>query len=85
MRIYGLNKYQNGLRRLWGAPKFEKTYLALAEKCKNKGLSKKLLDAVVISQLMTAKGRARKINQALDADPAERRRAINFIDGLRNS
>lgn len=61
MKVYGLNKYQNGLRRLWGASKFEKTYLALAEKCKNKGLAKKLLDAVIISELMTAKEKARKI------------------------
>lgn len=61
MKVYGLNKYQNGLRRLWGADQFEKIYLALAGKCMNKGLSKKLLDAVIISELMTAKEKARKM------------------------
>ena len=79
----GLNRTQNGLRRLWGAKKFEEVYMFLASKNKNKKMVSGLLDAVIISQLMTAKKRARLTNTWLDADPVRRREAIRIIDGLR--
>lgn len=78
-----LNSTQKGLRKYWGAKKFEKNYFKLASRCRNKNLALALLDAVIISELMTAEEWAEKINQKLDADPSERRKAIAIIDGLR--
>lgn len=78
-----LNSTQKKLRDLWGAEKFEKNYFKLATNCRNKNLAMGLLDAIIISELMTSEERAESLNQKLDADPSERRKAINFIDGLR--
>lgn len=78
-----LNSTQKKLRALWGAEQFEKNYFKLASHCRNKNLAMGLLDAIIISELMTSEERAEALNQKLDADPSERRKAINFIDGLR--